>query len=218
VGIQAIEAIKAAPTSKTDRFVDGLEQRSRRLPIYLLLDCSESMQGSAISQINQVVSLFYDALFSGTWWDRACISVITFSSGAMMTDLIPCKQFVPPFLEAGGECRVGAALHLLADSIEQDLVVRRRGQMGDYHSLIYIFSGGKFTDDIEAPVKRLRSIPYNLQPEKIMAFAIGDNPDVEALRRITGDIYKVADITRERMSDIFEASIRQRYGYKVEDE
>ncbi|MEI7688020.1 MAG: tellurium resistance protein TerY, partial [Planctomycetota bacterium] len=70
----------------------------RRLPVYLMLDCSESMAGPAIEAVGRGVSLLHQELKSNPdALETAYLSVITFSRYAkQVTPLTEVMQFSPP--------------------------------------------------------------------------------------------------------------------------
>ncbi|MFM6136537.1 MAG: VWA domain-containing protein, partial [Sphaerospermopsis kisseleviana] len=83
---------------------------SRRLPVYLVLDCSGSMSGDPIQAVNQGVKALLAELRSEPYAiETAYLSVITFESTAQqvcpLTELITFKE---PTLVAGGATSMGA--------------------------------------------------------------------------------------------------------------
>ena len=72
----------------------------RRLPLYLLLDCSNSMAGDPIVAINEGVQLLYRELVSDPQaLETVYISIITFSTQADQYGLTTLDVFHPPFLQ-----------------------------------------------------------------------------------------------------------------------
>ena len=76
---------------------------ARRLPIYLLLDCSGSMMGEPIEAVKQGVKVLLSELRGDPQaLETAYLSVITFSSTARQaTALTELMLFKEPPLEAG---------------------------------------------------------------------------------------------------------------------
>ena len=91
----------------------------RRLPVYLLLDCSESMAGEPFEAMKGGLSQLISELRQNPMaLETAAISLITFSSVAKqvvpLTDLI---SFHVPQLKMGSGTAFGQALTLLEKCI-----------------------------------------------------------------------------------------------------
>ena len=85
---------------------------SRRLPVYLLIDCSESMAGPAFDAVQAGVNAIVNELSGDpTALETVWLSVITFSGRARvavpLTDLM---KFKTPRLTIGSGTCLGAAL------------------------------------------------------------------------------------------------------------
>src|SRR4051812_37211576 len=76
----------------------------RRLPVYLVLDCSGSMSGEPIEAVRQgVKALLSDLRGDPQALETAYLSVITFSSGAQQVcPLTELMTFQEPNLDASG--------------------------------------------------------------------------------------------------------------------
>ena len=98
----------------------------RRLPIYLLLDCSGSMAGAPIQAVQRGVEMFAREVRQDHYAAATVhVGIITFASTAQMVTngLVPIDQFQPPQLSAWGDTSLGAALRLLQQSLDRDLRV-----------------------------------------------------------------------------------------------
>ena len=125
---------------------------TRRLPVYLLLDCSSSMQGNPIIAVGEGLYMMHNLLMDDPRTvDTAYISVITFASHATQYALVGVDQFQPPQLTASGTTAMGDAFRLLADSIEQDLTPNTGSQHGDYRPLVFLLTDGEPTDELGRP-------------------------------------------------------------------
>src|SRR5271168_1018705 len=91
----------------------------RRLPVYLLLDCSGSMAGEPIAALEMgLKALLGDLHNDPNALETVWISVITFASTAQqVTPLTELDEFHPPELSAGGTTAIGEAIDLLAERI-----------------------------------------------------------------------------------------------------
>lgn len=88
----------------------------RKLPVYLLLDTSGSMNGEPIEAVRNGMQTLLSALRQDPHAiESAWLSVITFSDAArQVTPLTELGQFQMPAISAGGTTSMGAALKLLA--------------------------------------------------------------------------------------------------------
>jgi uncharacterized protein YegL len=126
----------------------------KRLPIYLLLDCSGSMHGEPIA----AMSVGLNALLGEMWDDPQAnetvwISVITFGSVAdQAVPLVPLQGFNPPRLEAGGSSAFGEALLLMLDRIEAEVGYGDQ----DFQPIAYLFSDGEATDSWRELCEQIR--------------------------------------------------------------
>lgn len=131
----------------------------RRLPIYLLIDCSSSMRGAPIAAVQQGLEQFAreigaDAFASQT----AHIGIITFDDDARMVTpgLVPAELFQVGQLHANGHTALGAALRVLQQSLDYDVRPARSGrERGDWKPLVFILTDGDPTDDWQTPRQEL---------------------------------------------------------------
>lgn len=81
----------------------------RRLPVYLLLDCSGSMSGEPIEAVKQgIKALLTELKGDPQALETACLSVITFNSTArQISPLTELMLFKEPELTAGGATALG---------------------------------------------------------------------------------------------------------------
>lgn len=182
----------------------------RRLPVYILLDCSGSMSGDPIEGVRNGVNLLHDALLSDpVAMDTAYLSVITFASEAHMTPLTSLFDFQPPEITANGWTAMGAALNMLADSVEKD--VRRKqseDERGDYRPLVFLFTDGHPTDNdvFPAAAKRVKEMRWG----QFVACAGGRNVDTNKLWEVvpndndkTGIILMMDELSKEKLQQYF---------------
>ena len=96
-----------------------MESYVRRLPVYLLLDCSGSMSGEPIEAVRQGIdSLLSDLKGDPQALETAYLSVITFASSAQqVVPLTELMSFNPPELHASGLTSLGGALRVLKDCV-----------------------------------------------------------------------------------------------------
>ena len=175
----------------------------RRLPVYLLLDCSGSMAGDPITAIHEGLHMIHRLLVADPQaLETVYISVIKFADNAKQYRLIALDRFVPPSLEASGKKSMGAALHLLADSIEQDLIFHASVQKGDFRPLVFLLTDGEPTDNYRRAVSRLKQL-RGIHKPTIIALGCGSNVNTAMLGEITDHVFLMHSVSPEHIKSFF---------------
>lgn len=161
---------------------------ARRLPVYLLLDCSGSMYGEPIEAVKQgVKSLLSELRSDPQALETAYLSVITFDSSARQVEpLTELMQFQEPEIDAGGATALGEALEVLKDSIEREVRKTTETQKGDWKPLVFILTDGAPTD-IQTFDQAAADIK-NVGIANIIACGAGSNVDTQYLKQITDHV------------------------------
>ncbi|RFM32127.1 vWA domain-containing protein [Chitinophaga silvisoli] len=122
----------------------------RRLPVYLLLDTSGSMNGEPIQALNNALSgmianLRSDPLAMETLW----ISIITFDKEVKevlpLTDL-PSYNLREITCPKSGPTHTGQALEFVYGKVKQEIRKGTDTQKGDWRPLLFIFTDGNPND------------------------------------------------------------------------
>lgn len=184
----------------------GVESQARRLPIYLLLDTSGSMAGAPIQAVNQGVNLLYNELMSDpSAIETVYISVITFDSQAqMVTPLSELTRFQPPVLNAGGSTSLGAALRLLNDSLDHDIIPNAPGSKGDYKPLVFLMTDGMPTDSWEREADAVKNRPKQ-KVANIIVLGCGGSSSVDqnVLKRVAHVVLMMDTVTPDQITQFF---------------
>ena len=166
----------------------------RRLPIYLLLDCSESMAGEAFSAMEKGLAAMMDDLRGDPMaLETAFVSLITFASSAkQILPLTEAYKLVMPTLPMGSGTALGAGLQVLRQCMSSEVVTSSPTQKGDYKPIVFILTDGTPTDAWEQQADFFKS---NVTGKKanVIAVALGPDADTEALRRITDTVLTMND-------------------------
>ncbi|MFQ3535040.1 MAG: VWA domain-containing protein [Aggregatilineales bacterium] len=180
------------------------EDYVRRRPVYLLLDTSGSMRGAPIQAVQQGVAMIHQELLNNPHAiETVYLSVITFADGAQqVARLASVEDFKPPTLRAEGQTALGAAITLLEQALDRELVPNREGRKGDYRPLIFLLTDGAPTDDWRPAVARFKA----QRGSKIGAFVAlgcGTNVNTETLREITNDVLYMKDTSPDALKQFF---------------
>lgn len=172
----------------------------RRLPVYLLLDVSGSMTGEPIESVrNGVQQLITELRNEPQALETAYLSVITFESVAKqvvpLTDLI---SFQEPNFEAGGATELGAALELVVQKIESEIITNTPNQKGDYKPLVFLMTDGEPTDNWRKGADMIKNKRINL-----IACAAGYNANSTLLRQITENVVELKSASGNDMKAFF---------------
>ncbi|MFO7976750.1 MAG: vWA domain-containing protein [Planctomycetota bacterium] len=161
-----------------------LEQTAsmRRLPVYLLLDCSASMAGEPISAMEMGLRGLIGELRSDPQaLDTVWVSVIAFSSAAeLVAPLTDLAEIDVPDLDASGTTALGEAVQLLSERIHDEVRQTTRDQKGDWKPMVFVFTDGEPTDDWEDPVDDFRASGLAV----VVACGAGPEVDDVILKRL----------------------------------
>jgi len=170
----------------------------RRLPIYLLLDCSESMVGEAIEQVDLGVRAMVRELQGDPGAiETAWLSVITFSRYAKQeVPLTELMQFQPPRLQIRPGTALGSALQLLSQSIQRDVRKTTAQSKGDYRPIVFLFTDGQPTDPWQPAAQQLRT-DGGAKPANIYAVGCGPDVDTDVLRSFADVVLNLKQMSPE---------------------
>ncbi len=174
----------------------------RRLPVYLLLDCSSSMTGQPIEQVRQGLRALLDDLSSEPMAiETVYLSVITFHSTAQqVTPLSELMLFKEPLISASGATALGSALRLLMDCLEKEVRKNTAVQKGDWKPLVFLMTDGMPTDAWESAADKLKK----QKSANLIAFAAGPNADVANLKGITDIVLKSEELSPGALKAFFQ--------------
>lgn len=176
---------------------------TRRLPVYLLLDCSGSMMGEPIEAVRQGVKALLSELRGDPQaLETAYLSVITFDSSArQIIPLTELMQFKEPELNASGATALGGALNVLMDCIKNEVRKSTETQKGDWRPLVFILTDGSPTDPetFRQAVQNLKSV----KTANIIACAAGSNADTTYLKQITESVLMMNTLSAGDMAQFF---------------
>lgn len=158
----------------------------RRLPVYLLLDCSGSMFGEPIEAVKNGVQVLISTLRQDPYaLETAYLSIITFDSSArQVTPLTELASFQQPAIQAGGCTALGEALALLAQKADQEVTKTTLEQKGDWKPLVFIMTDGEPTDDLNRGIAEFKKRKWGM----VVACAAGSGANTDTLKRITESV------------------------------
>src|SRR5262245_560282 len=171
----------AGPTIPDVQLIDNSEQRT---PLALVLDCSGSMDGAAIEQLNKGLALLAEELKADSIASKRVRLLILEFGGAdearVAGDWIDAMEFTAPTLTANGTTPTGQAVDLALSKIEEEKQRFKQAGVAYNRHRLFLTSDGYTTDGWQGTADRCR------QAEKankvaIFPIAVGDGANTATL-------------------------------------
>lgn len=174
----------------------------RRLPVYLLLDCSGSMMGEPIEAVKNGVQVMVSTLRNNPQAiETAFISVITFDSSArQLIPLTELSNFQMKDIQASGTTSLGDALKVLSSSIDNEVAKTTPETKGDWKPLVFIMTDGMPTDDWKSGLGEFQKRKTGI----VVACAAGNNADTEVLKQITENVVSLETADTQSIGKFFQ--------------
>ncbi|KQT24010.1 hypothetical protein ASG22_08275 [Chryseobacterium sp. Leaf405] len=160
----------------------------RRLPIYFLVDISESMVGEPIEQVQEGIATIIKELKKDPYsLETVWISIVGFAGEAeVITPLQDIISFYPPKIPIGSGTSLSKGLFKVMDCIDKDIVKTTYERKGDWKPIVFLFTDGVPTDDATAAIDRWNS-NYNGKKNTV-AISIGDNTNHKLLGALSDNV------------------------------
>jgi len=196
-------------TQRTDNEISEIQylpcRPCRRLPLYILISCSESMMGEPIEAVKSGISMLINSLRGEPQaLETAYVSIILFTDIAWqavpLTDLI---SFQEPELRAGSNhSALGAAFSLLNESINREVVSPNYNHKGDFCPLVFVLTDRNPTDDWKsAAISLFERRRYDIKLI-ICCAGFGVNPDI--FKFITEHVIQLKSTSATDIGKFFE--------------
>lgn len=175
----------------------------RRLPVYLLVDVSESMAGEPLAQVQNGMRNIIQELRSDPYaLETVFVSVIVFAGRAkVLQPLTELYNFYPPKLPLGGGTSLGAALTCLMDDMDRSVSKTTAQAKGDWKPIIFLFTDGMPTDDTAEAFERWNR-SYRTQAN-LVCISLGDNTDTSMLGRISDTVLRLNKTDAQSFKEFF---------------
>ncbi len=160
----------------------------RRLPIYFLLDVSESMVGEPLASLEEGMGRIVSSLQKDpSALESVFISVIAFAGKAeVISPLREIESFYTPRLPIGGGTELGMGLDVLMSEIDREVIPQSRTQKGDWKPIVFLITDGEPTSPANSAVERwLRE--YSTKATMV-AITLGYGGDYELLSKLTPNV------------------------------
>lgn len=163
----------------------------RRLPVYMMIDCSSSMKGDAIEAVDQGLRNLVGKLGNDPHTaDIVWLSIVAYDSiPRQLIPLCPIGSYSGLPLKIGGCSNLGRAFDFVNECIKNEVKKQTDQVKGDYKPLIFLMSDGGTTDEWE------KRSPDKNNSARLVACGVGSSVDVDALKTMTEWVIQMKDMT-----------------------
>lgn len=175
----------------------------RRLPVYFLIDVSESMVGEPIDQVQEGLANIIKELRTDPYaLETVFVSIIVFAGKTeKISNFVELYNYYPPKLPIGGGTGLGNAIDFLMKDMEISLQKTTLEEKGDWKPIVFLFTDGKPTDNVDVPFDKWNQKFRN--KSNLVAISIGDNSDTRVLGRITDNVLLLTKTDNESFKKFF---------------
>lgn len=188
---------------------------SSKLPVYLLIDTTGSMKGKPIESVRIGIETMLNTLRQDPYaLETVHISIITFDKD--VNQLLPLTRIdelqMPEITTKDcGPTHIGAALEILLEKVDKEVIKCTYDCRGDYPPKLFIFTDCQFTDDIlcNQLISRVKSSLL----KTIVCYIVGKKPKTDFLKLLTNNIHPIDKLDSTSLINYFRWTSRGPGGY-----
>lgn len=157
----------------------------RKLPIYFLIDVSESMVGMPIQQVEEGLATIMQTLKTDpNALETVWVSISVFAGKAKtIVPLQEISSFYPPKFPIGSGTSLSAGLEHIMAELEKNTVKTTSQQKGDWKPIVFLFTDGIPTDDSQRAITKWKE---NWKKKaNLVAISFGNETDSYILSELT---------------------------------
>lgn len=175
----------------------------RKLPIYFLIDVSESMVGEPIQLVEEGLATIIQNLKTDPHaLETVHISIIIFAGQAKT--LVPLQEivtFYPPKFPIGSGTSLSKGIGHLMFELRKNTVMTTFEQKGDWKPIVFLFTDGVPTDDTKTVIAEWKN---NWEKSaNLIAISFGNETDLNVLSQLTNDVLQFKNTTAQSYKDFF---------------
>jgi len=160
----------------------------RRLPIYFLIDVSESMVGEPIQQVEDGLATIIKTLKTDpTAIETVWVSIIVFAGQAKT--IVPLQEimnFYPPKFPIGSGTSLSKGLGYLMYELRKNTVKTTQEVKGDWKPIVFLFTDGVPTDNTKNAISEWKQ--NWARTANLVAISFGSETDTQQLSKLTDNV------------------------------
>ncbi|MDR1593111.1 MAG: VWA domain-containing protein [Prevotellaceae bacterium] len=175
----------------------------RRLPVYFLIDVSESMIGEPVGLVQDGMASIIKELRTDPYaLETVYVSIIVFAGKPQkITSLTELYNFYPPKLPVGGGTSLGKALDFLMNDVSNSVKKTTLEEKGDWKPIIFLFTDGNPTDNFDKSFERWNQ-KYR-RGSNLIVVSIGQDADTNIFGKITDNVLMLNNPDAESFKKFF---------------
>ena len=166
----------------------------RRLPIYFIINVSESMIGEPIEEVKNGMKYMISTLLDNYGAiETAFISVITFNSVAnQLTPLSDLVSFQMKDINTAGVASLGSGLNLLSNCIENEVIKKTLESKGDWEPIVFLMTDDNLlkNEDFQTELNNFKS----KKQCKLIVCISSNKSDVFLIKNISDEIIELSGL------------------------
>lgn len=169
----------------------------RRLPVYFLIDISESMAGENHSSLQRGMDdVVRDLRRDPHALETVYMSVIAFAGKVKtIAPLVELASFYPPRVPLGSGTSLGQALFHLMAEIDTNTKRTTAEYKGDWKPIVFLLTDGRPTDNYSSAFRKWKD-QYK-DKATLIAISIGRNVDLNVLKELTDEVLILEETSSE---------------------
>jgi uncharacterized protein YegL len=175
----------------------------RRLPIYFLIDISESMVGEPIQQVEEGLATIIQSLKTDPHaLETVFVSIIVFA-GQPKT-LVPLQEivsFYPPKFPIGSGTSLSKGLGHLMFELRKNIVKTTYEVKGDWKPIVFLFTDGVPTDDSKIAINEWKQ--NWRKTANMIAVSFGNETDTKLLGELTDNVLHFKNTSVQSYKEFF---------------
>lgn len=175
----------------------------RRLPVFFVIDVSESMIGEPIQQVEKGINEIMTELKRDPQaLETVHVSVICFAGRAKtIVPLTEIVNFYPPQIPIGGGTSYGEAFRHLIGELDSKVVKNTTSRKGDYKPIIFFMTDGNPTDDYRIDLGRWAQTWRDRS--NIVAVTIGGHVNNRILKAVSNQVLEISTANADSYREFF---------------